>query len=296
MRHSAFAPAKVNLFLHVGGPDAEGYHPIASLMVFADVGDAVSIQASDAPGFETTGPFGMAIPAGDDNLVLRAARAFHLAASGPLPPFRLLLDKRLPIAAGLGGGSSDAGATLRLLREAFAPGLTDPALEVLAAGLGADGAACLWGRPVLAQGRGERLSPPPGLPPLNAVLVNPGVPSPTGAVYRAYDAAVAPQGEAMPWMPQAFESAEEVAAWLTAATRNDLEAPAVALEPLIGHVLDLMRGEPETLLARMSGSGATCFALCASDIEAEGLVERIEAFRPDWWVRRCRLDGEEIAP
>lgn len=296
MRHSAFAPAKVNLFLHVGGPDAEGYHPIASLMVFADVGDLVSIQASDAPGFETTGPFGLAIPAGDDNLVLRAARAFHIAASAPLPPFRLLLDKRLPIAAGLGGGSSDAGATLRLLREAFAPGLTDPALEALAAGLGADGAACLWGRAVLAQGRGERLSPSPGLPSLNAVLVNPGVPSPTGAVYRAYDAAVAQQGEAMPWMPEAFESAEEVAAWLAAATRNDLEAPAVALEPLIGQVLDLLRGEPETLLARMSGSGATCFALCVSDIEAEGLAERLETLRPDWWVRRCRLDGEDIAP
>ncbi|OYX91407.1 MAG: 4-(cytidine 5'-diphospho)-2-C-methyl-D-erythritol kinase, partial [Caulobacter sp. 35-67-4] len=118
MRLSAFAPAKVNLFLHVGGPDAEGYHPISSLMVFADVGDVVALQASDAPGFETTGPFGSEIPAGDDNLVVRAVRAFHAGAAAPLPPFRLLLDKRLPIAAGLGGGSSDAGAALRLLRDA----------------------------------------------------------------------------------------------------------------------------------------------------------------------------------
>ncbi len=291
MRLSAFAPAKVNLFLHVGGPDAAGYHPISSLMVFADVGDEVSVQASDAPGFETTGPFGAGIPAGDDNLVMRAARAFHAGAAAPLPPFRLLLDKRLPIAAGLGGGSSDAGAEQRLLRDALAPDLSDEALEAMASSLGADGAACLWGRPVMAEGRGERLSPAPGLPPLNAVLVNPLAPSPTGAVYRAYDAAIAPEGEARPWMPDAFESAEEVAAWLVAATRNDLEAPAVALEPLIGEVLETLRDEPEALMARMSGSGATCFALCASDIEAEGLAERLESMRPDWWVRRCRLDG-----
>ncbi|MDI1365701.1 MAG: 4-(cytidine 5'-diphospho)-2-C-methyl-D-erythritol kinase [bacterium] len=294
MRHTAFAPAKVNLFLHVGRPDDEGYHPISSLMVFADIGDQVSIQASDAPGFETTGLFGADIPAGDDNLVMRAARAFHTATPGPVPPFRLLLDKRLPIAAGLGGGSSDAGAALRLLRDTLAPELADTLLEALASGLGADGAACLWGRAVMAEGRGERLSPPPALPTLHAVLVNPRVPSPTGAVYRAYDAAVAAEGEARPWMPAAFESVEEVAAWLGVATRNDLEAPAVALEPRIGEVLDMLRAEPESLLARMSGSGATCFALCAGDIEAEGLVERLESLRPDWWVRRCRLDGQEI--
>ncbi|OYX90715.1 MAG: 4-(cytidine 5'-diphospho)-2-C-methyl-D-erythritol kinase, partial [Caulobacter sp. 35-67-4] len=172
----------------------------------------------------------------------------------------------------------------------LAPGLSDKALEVMACSLGADGAACLWGLPVIAEGRGERLSPAPSLPPLNAVLVNPLAPSPTGAVYRAYDAAIAPEGEARPWMPDAFESAEEIAAWLSAATRNDLEAPAVALEPLIGEVLDVLRDEPETLLARMSGSGATCFALCAGDIEAEGLAERLESMRPSWWVRRCRLD------
>jgi 4-diphosphocytidyl-2-C-methyl-D-erythritol kinase len=291
MRLSAFAPAKVNLFLHVGGLGAQGYHPISSLMVFADLGDEVSIQASDAPGFETTGAFGTDIPDGDDNLVMRAARAFHAAAPGPTPPYRLLLEKRLPIAAGLGGGSSDAGAALRLLRDALAPQLADVTLEALASELGADGAACLWGRSVMAEGRGERLSSPPVLPVLNAVLVNPRVPSPTGAVYRAYDAAVAPEGDSRPWMPDAFESAEEVAAWLTVATRNDLEAPAVALEPRIGAVLDMLRAEPESLLTRMSGSGATCFALCAGDIEAEGLVERLESLRPDWWVRRCRLGG-----
>lgn len=289
MRLSAFAPAKVNLFLHVGGPDAEGYHPISSLMVFADVGDRVMIQPADAPDFETSGPFGGAIPAGGDNLVVRAARAFHAKLGGPIPPYRLILEKHLPIAAGLGGGSSDAGAALKLLRDALAPSLTDDALEPLAAGLGADGAACLRATALMAEGRGEMLSPAPALPELHAVLVNPGVPSPTGAVYRAYDAAVHPDGAERPFMPSNLESVEEVAAWLSVATRNDLEAPAVALEPRIGEVLDALRGEPESLLVRMSGSGASCFALCAGDIEAEGLVDRLEAMRPDWWVRRCRL-------
>jgi len=289
MRLSAFAPAKVNLFLHVGGPDAEGYHPISSLMVFADVGDQVMIQAADAPAFETSGPFGAAVPSEGDNLVTRAARAFHARLGGPIPPYRLILDKRLPIAAGLGGGSSDVGAALKLLRDALAPSLTDDDLEPLAASLGADGAACLRATALMAEGRGEALSPAPALPALHAVLVNPGVPSPTGAVYRAYDAAVHPGGAERPFLPENLESVEEVAAWLAAATRNDLEAPAIRLEPRIGEALDVLREEPESLLVRMSGSGATCFALCAGDIEAETLAERIEQARPDWWVRRCRL-------
>lgn len=289
MRLSAFAPAKVNLFLHVGKPDGEGYHPISSLMVFADVGDRVMIQPSDAPAFEMSGPFAAEIPADGDNLVVRAAQAVHRRLGGPIPPYRLILEKHLPIAAGLGGGSSDAGATLKLLRDALAPGMPDDDLEPLAAGLGADGAACFRAQALMAEGRGERLSPAPGLPEMNAVLVNPGAPSPTGAVYRAYDAGVHPEGAARPRMPDHLESAEEAAAWLAVATRNDLEAPAVLLEPRIGEVLDALREEPESLLVRMSGSGATCFALCASDIEAEGLAERIKTMRPDWWVRRCRL-------
>lgn len=289
MRLSAFAPAKVNLFLHVGGPDAQGYHPISSLMVFADVGDEVVIQPADAPAFETVGPFGGDIPTDGDNLVVRAARGFHAKLGGPIPPYRLILDKRLPIAAGLGGGSSDAGAALKLLRDALAPQMSDEELEPIAASLGADGAACLRATALMAEGRGEILSPAPRLPALHAVLVNPGAPSPTGAVYRAYDAAVHLEGARRPAIPDALETAQEAAAWLAMATRNDLEAPAVALEPRIGEVLDVLRGEPEGLLVRMSGSGATCFALCAGDIEAESLAERVEALRPDWWVRRCRL-------
>jgi 4-diphosphocytidyl-2-C-methyl-D-erythritol kinase len=287
---TAFAPAKVNLFLHVGPPAADGYHPLCSLMTFADVGDRVTALAADAPGLAVRGPFADGAPPGPDNLVLRAAGALFAAARRPVPPVRLVLDKALPVAAGLGGGSSDAGAALRLLRKGLAVDLDDLALEAVAASLGADGAACLWGRPVLAEGRGERLSPSPALPVLDAVLVNPRVPVSTPAVYRALDASGRFGDIARPEMPEAFEDAVEAAAWL-AAQRNDLEAPAIAVEPAVGVVLETLAGEPETLLARVSGSGGTCFALCAGDIEAEGLAERLQAMAPGWWVRRCRLGG-----
>lgn len=288
MALSAFAPAKVNLFLHVGPPDDAGFHPVCSLMVFADVGDVVAVQPADAMDFEITGPFAAGLEADEDNLVWRAARALVAKAGRPTPPFKLILDKRLPIASGLGGGSADAGATLKLLRGALDLAIQDEVLTAIAAELGSDGPACLWAEAAIGEGRGERLSPAPAMPAIDAVLVNPGIPSPTGAVYRAYDASGAPGDAHRPGLPDAFEDAADLAAILSFC-RNDLEAPAVALEPAIGEVLETLRDEPETLLARMSGSGATCFALCASDIEAEGLAERLESMRPDWWVRRCRL-------
>lgn len=287
---AAFAPAKVNLYLHVGAPDATGYHPICSLMAFADVGDRVAAHAADAFELQVVGPFARGLSWDEENLVAKAARALVREAKRPVAPVGLTLDKRLPVAAGLGGGSSDAGAALRLLREAFGLDLSDERLEAVAASLGADGAACLWGRPVIAEGRGERLSPAPRLPPLDAVLVNPGAPVATPEVYRAFDARAAFGDVTPPPAPEAFESAVELAAWLSL-QRNDLEAPAVDVAPAVGTVLATLADEPETLLARVSGSGGTCFALCAGDIEAEGLAERLEAMRPDWWVRRCRLGG-----
>lgn len=290
MADTAFAPAKVNLFLHVGAPGADGYHPLCSLMAFADVGDRITVHDADALALKVRGPFADGAPATADNLVLRAARALLARAAGPTPPVALILDKALPVAAGLGGGSSDAGAALRLLREALGVALDDAALEAVAAELGADGAACLWGRPVLAEGRGERLSAAPGLPVLDAVLVNPRTPVSTPAVYRKFDELGRFGDVAPPRMPAAFESAAELAGWL-ATQRNDLEAPAIAVEPEVGVVLETLAEEREALLARVSGSGGTCFALCASDIEAEGLAERLEAMAPRWWVRRCRLGG-----
>ncbi|MCR5875968.1 4-(cytidine 5'-diphospho)-2-C-methyl-D-erythritol kinase [Phenylobacterium sp. J426] len=287
---SRLAPAKVNLFLHVGAPDATGYHPLCSLMTFADFGDRVGVAGGDALDLVVDGPFAAGLSASDDNLVLRAARALIAEARRPVEPVALRLEKRLPVASGLGGGSSDAGATLRLMREALQLPIDDGRLEAVAASLGADGAACLWGRPVLAEGYGEILSPAPDLPVLDAVLVNPGVPVSTPQVYRTLDATAAFGSVARPAMPEALETPQEAAAWLST-LRNDLEAPAVAVAPEVGAVLETLRGEPEALLARVSGSGGTCFALCASDIEAEGLAERIEAIAPRWWVKRCRLGG-----
>jgi 4-diphosphocytidyl-2-C-methyl-D-erythritol kinase len=287
---TAFAPAKVNLFLHVGALEADGRHPLSSLMVFADIGDRLDVQPADALALEIVGPFAEGLGAGDDNLVLRAARAILARVRGPVAPFRLVLTKALPLASGLGGGSSDAGAALRLLRETLAVDVSDAELEAIAGELGSDGVPCLWGRPAIAEGRGERLSPAPGLPQMNAVLVNPRVASPTGAVYRVFDEGGAIGGADRPDLPDAFETAEEAAGFF-ATCRNDLEAPAVRLTPQIGAVLETLRDEPETLLARLSGSGATCFCLCADDIQAEGLAERLERMQPDWWVRRCRLGG-----
>jgi 4-diphosphocytidyl-2-C-methyl-D-erythritol kinase len=287
---AAFAPAKVNLFLHVGAPGADGYHPICSLMAFADVGDEVMASEAEALELRVVGPFARGLAGEGDNLVLRAARALIAAARRPVAPFGLTLTKRLPVAAGLGGGSSDAGAALRLLREALNIGLDDAALEAVAASLGADGAACLWGAPVIAEGRGERLSAAPGLPVIDAVLVNPGVPVSTAEVYRAFDAGGRFGDVTPPLAPHAFEDATDLAAWL-AGQRNDLQGAAIAAVPEVGDVLETLGGEPECLLARVSGSGGTCFALCRSDYEAEGLAERLGALAPGWWVQRCRLGG-----
>jgi 4-diphosphocytidyl-2-C-methyl-D-erythritol kinase len=286
---SAFAPAKVNLFLHVGAPGADGYHPLCSLMAFADVGDRVSLELGEGR-LAVGGPYARQVGPEADNLVLKAVRAFVAELGRPMAELAISLDKQLPVASGLGGGSSDAGATLRLIRNVFAPQIDDARLEGVAARLGADGAACLWGRPVVAEGRGERLTPGPGLPVLPAVLVNPGVPVSTPAVYAAFDRAGRFGDVTPPDEPEAFESPQEVAAWLVR-HRNDLEPAAIAVAPQVGTVLATLADEPETLLARVSGSGGTCFALCADDIAAEGLAERIEALAPHWWVKRCRLGG-----
>jgi 4-diphosphocytidyl-2-C-methyl-D-erythritol kinase len=283
----AFAAAKVNLYLHVAPPTPDGYHPIASLMAFADVGDEVTAEPADGLSMTIGGPFGQGLSAGPDNLVLRAAAALLARAGRPGAGARLALTKALPIAAGLGGGSSDAGAALRLLNDMLALGLDEAALEDVAAGIGADGAACLRGRMLVAEGRGERLSPAPAMPALPAVLVNPGVPSPTGAVYRAYDDSGAPGAADRPVAPR-LDTVEAATRWL-AACRNDLEPPALKLEPRIGEALDALKSAPESLLARMSGSGATSFCLCADLAAARALADRLASAHPAWWVKACTL-------
>jgi 4-diphosphocytidyl-2-C-methyl-D-erythritol kinase len=290
VRTGAFAAAKVNLFLHVGPPEPSGYHPVSSLAVFADVGDRLSVAPAETFEFVVEGPFAPALKGEDDNLVLRAIRDLESAIGEAFGPMRLILQKNLPVAAGLGGGTSDAAAALRLLDIALGLVLPDELLAAVASELGADGALCFAGAPAIAEGRGERLSPAPQLPELHAVLVNPGRPSPTKTVYAAYDAAGLARPVERPDLPEAFESAAELAAFL-ALTRNDLERPAVLNEPAIGEVLARLHAAPETLLARMSGSGATCFALTEGEFDAASLAESLAREHVSWWVTPCRLGG-----
>jgi 4-diphosphocytidyl-2-C-methyl-D-erythritol kinase len=206
------------------------------------------------------------------------------------PPLRLSLTKILPAAAGLGGGSSDAAAALGLARRALGPECDEARLREIAAALGSDVPACLQARPVLAQGRGEELTPGPAMTPLPAVLVRPAAGSATGPVYRAFDEAAVRAQADTPEIPSRLTSATE-AARLLARTRNDLEVPAVSLEPAIGEVLAALRASPRALFARMSGSGSACYALCADDRESAALADELGAQRPDWWVAPCRLGG-----
>ena len=286
MSKAAFAPAKVNLFLHVGPTGADGFHAIASWMVFADFGDSVSIAAAEDFAFEIDGPFGGAVPHDPDNLVLQARDAYLTASKIDAAPFRMLLTKRLPPASGIGGGSSDAAAALRLMEAEF----EWPIPDLLPLSLGSDVPACFRASPLIAEGRGEVLNVAPYTPELDAVLVNPGVASPTGRVFAAYDASGDVRTADCPDLPPMIGSAEEVAAILSIC-RNDLEAPAIMLNPEIGEALEILRDQHQTLIARMSGSGATVFALCAGATEAETLAEKMQIWRPDWWVRRVRLGG-----
>ncbi len=289
-RLRALAPAKVNLYLHVGAPEANGYHPLSSLVVFADLGDVVEVEPAEAFALEISGPFAAELTDDPDNLIARAARTFGDAAGFPRIPARFFLEKELPIASGVGGGSADAGAALRLMQALVGSSLGEEALAGAAAKLGADGPMCLASRPAIATGYGERLEPAPELPEVWAVLVNPRAPSPTGPVYRAYDQAIDPRGAAPRQAPAAIPDAGALAEFL-AGTRNDLQAPAVRLTPPIGTVLEALEAAPETRFARMSGSGATCFALCADGDHARALAARLEAEHRGWWVRSCRLGG-----
>ena len=284
---SALAPAKVNLFLHVGPVDAAGYHPICSLVAFADVGDRLAARRSDRLSLTLEGPFAEGLRTdGDDNLVLRALHG--LADAEGAPRLDLTLEKRLPIAAGLGGGSSDAGAALRLAAALWAGRWSDADLDRAAAAVGADGPMCLRAVSAWAEGRGERLTPEPRLPPLHAVLANPRAPSSTGTVYRAYDAG--PVGAADRPAPPDDWSASAVIRWL-AQQRNDLEAPALALQPAIAPVIDALAATEAVGLTRMSGSGATVFALYEEVEAADAARDRLGRDHGDWWVCRTVLGG-----
>ena len=289
---TAFAPAKVNLYLHVAPPRPDGMHPLASLMVFADVGDRLTLRgAGRGVSLSVSGRFAPDLAGLDPerNLVVRAAKRLVALAGDPEIGLAFELDKALPTAAGLGGGSSDAGAALRLTAHALGLSQHDARLAQVAGDLGADGVACLAARPVTATGYGEVLAPAPRLPPLHAVLVNCGAACPTGPVYRAYDAAGAPGDASLATLSDDL-TLDALVRGLSA-SRNDLEPPAAALVPEVAETLAIVGAESLARFTRLSGSGATVFALCDDARSAAALVERLIAGRPGWWIRACRLGG-----
>jgi 4-diphosphocytidyl-2-C-methyl-D-erythritol kinase len=268
---SARAPAKINLFLRVTGKRADGYHLLDSLVVFAGAHDRLSVAPAEALSLTFGGPFGPNLAAERDNLVLRAAASLA-AATGRRAGAALHLEKALPIASGIGGGSADAAAALRLLSRLW--GVAIP--EGLGAVLGADVPVCLDPRPRRMRGIGEMLSSAPDFPACGIALVNPGLGLPTAAVFRARKAGFSAPAA----LPAAWADLAAMAGDL-AALDNDLQAPAIALCPSIGVVLAALREQPGCRLARMSGSGATCFGLFDSPALAEAAAAALA--RPGWW-------------
>lgn len=276
MTGPGFAPAKINLALHVTGRRADGYHLLDSLVAFAGVGDVVTAEPAGGLSLAVTGPEAAGLSSGDDNLVLRAARAFDAPGGA-----RLVLEKHLPQASGIGGGSADAAAALRVLAGLWGRALPDPARVLV---LGADVPVCLAGRTTRMGGIGEVLAKAPHLPPVHAVLCNPRQPLETPAVFAALQRRDNPP---LPDLP-GWRDAVELAGWL-GTTRNDLEAAAIAAAPVVARVLDALAAQEGCLLARMSGSGATCFGLFAGAQGAEAAARRIARAEPGWWLRAAPL-------
>jgi 4-diphosphocytidyl-2-C-methyl-D-erythritol kinase len=277
------AYAKVNLTLRVLGKRADGYHDLESLVVFASVADQVGLLPGLALGLDVHGP--TAAAAGDvaDNLVLRAAQALAARVPG-LRLGRFWLTKYIPVAAGLGGGSSDAAAALLLLAQLNGLAADDPRLIEVARATGADVPVCLDARARVMRGIGEILSPPLALPMLPALLVNPGVPVPTKEVFARLGLAPGERrGDPSVIEPNQLKERDALVAYLISQP-NDLEAPALTLQPVIADVLAALGRRSDCLLARMSGSGATCFGLFTSRQAAVAAQEQLQAAHPAWWI------------
>lgn len=268
------APAKVNLTLHVTGRREDGYHLLDSVVVFAGAGDLIRARPAPALTLEISGAFSAGLEQEPDNLVLRAARLLA-AETGRTPEASLTLEKNLPVASGIGGGSADAAATLRLLSRFWG---VPPCTPELAQRLGADVPVCLHGRAARMRGIGEVLEPLAALPSVGLLLVNPGIPLATADVFRARRG-----GFSVPApMPPSWDDAGQFAAWLRLGS-NDLEPAAREIRPEINIVLDAIAATPDCLLARMSGSGATCFGLFPNSEAATRAAAAIR--RPGWWCR-----------
>jgi 4-diphosphocytidyl-2-C-methyl-D-erythritol kinase len=276
------APAKLNLDLLVTGRRADGYHELDSLVVFTVFGDRLTFEEGDDLALAIEGPFAGLLAAETDNLVLRAARRLAEAAGVPARA-RIRLDKQIPLAAGLGGGSADAAATLRGLARFWRLCPAPADLARIALGLGADVPVCLAGRPARMRGVGEQLETLADLPPLDLVLVNPRRPVPTGMVFRALGGRFSPVDDRL-------AEPDDLFGWL-GSRRNDLETAARGIEPAVGDVLDALAHLPGCRLARMSGSGATCFGLFDGPEATAAGAGRLAGERPDWWVTATRTNA-----
>ena len=270
------APAKLNLALHVRARRPDGYHELETLFVFVRDGDTLTLAPADQDSFEVTGAMAGALSGEGDNLVTRARDRFRaeIAQTGPLA---IRLEKRLPVASGLGGGSADAAATLRAMARMSGVALDDPRLFACAAALGSDIPACLLGLSAIGTGRGEELVEVAGPGEWAVLLVNPRVAVPTGPVFAAWDRVdrgPLPEGSALDIAMQG---------------RNDLQPPAIAIAPVIGEVLAELSACEGVKLARMSGSGATCFALFVDEDARTAAARAIEARHPDWWCLETAL-------
>ena len=264
------APAKLNLALHVRARRPDGYHALETLFVFARDGDTVVVDGADQPSFDVTGPFAAMVGAARDNLVVRAERAF-CDRFGIAAAHAITLDKHLPVASGIGGGSADAAATLRALARLHGIASADPRLHDIAVGLGADVPACLLGRAAFGSGRGDALAAIAGLGGRPALLVNPLVGVSTAAVFARWD------GVDRGPLPAGDTLARALAG------RNDLQPPAEALAPVIARVVARLAACAGVVLARMSGSGATCFALFDDVVSRDAATHAIAVAEPEWW-------------
>ncbi len=280
------APAKINLALHVTRRREDGYHDLESLIVFADVADELEAHQADADRLDISGPFASALSGGGVNLVLRAIGAFRQRWPGTVPEgIAVNLVKNLPVSAGIGGGSADAAAALRILAAMSSETIPVSELADLAATLGADVPACLISRPLVARGVGEILSPLPQFPDCHVVLVNPLVPVSTPDVFRRLRAH---DNYPLPALPEPMTRPAQLGLWL-AETRNDLQPPAVKLVPVIGEIVDDLAQTQGCILSRMSGSGATVFGLFGSEGQAYQAAQVMRERNPDYWVAAAPL-------
>ena len=268
MPHTELAPAKINLALHVLGRRDDGYHELDSIVAFAQVADRLTFEEAEDWRLDIVGPFAEGLADAPDNLVLKAAHAF--AATYPTRTYRIRLEKNLPIASGIGGGSADAAACLRALSSLA--GVSDD-LAKLACGLGADVPVCLVGKACRMQGIGERIEILDDIEPMPAVLVNPGLALATVDVFAGL--ALQPGAKGFSGLASTADLSSH---------RNDLTVPALTLAPVIGKVLAALRAETDIRFARMSGSGATCFGVFASPEAAQEAARRIAGAHPEWWV------------